>query len=178
MRECAVKFLIVPRFHLFNSGIRHSPRSLHQYATAESLSHPEEFRVFIVHLLSRLQIPESPIWLLSQGKNKKAMDAICWLRGWVDPSDVAFEYQQLMFYYKTSLEQMMADKSSRLTGVSSTLACLKSPSVYRPLRLATVYYLITLISCLTPCRPYIVKLMYDAGVKDTHSIALVSITVV
>lgn len=116
-------------------------------------------------------IPESPIWLLSKGRNEKAMDAICWLRGWVDPCVVATEYQELMFYYKTSVDQSKAIKVSK--GLFSSFLWIKSASVYRPLRLVAVYYVFTLISCLTPCRPYIVKLMYESGVKDTHSISLV-----
>lgn len=117
-----------------------------------------------------VQIPESPIWLISKGRHGKAMAAICWLRGWVEPSVVAREYQNLMFYYRTSAEQGTNSK-----GIFSSLRWLKNPSVYRPMRLATVYYMITLISCMTPCRPYIVKLMHDSGVKDTSKIALVSL---
>ncbi|KAF0763715.1 facilitated trehalose transporter Tret1-like [Aphis craccivora] len=116
-------------------------------------------------------IPESPIWLLSKGKNEKAMKAICWLRGWVDPHVAANEYQDLMFYYKASLDKSKTIRESK--GTFSSFLWIKSPSVYRPLRLVTIYYIFTLISCLTPCRPYIVKLMYESGVKDTHSIALV-----
>ncbi|VVC43199.1 Hypothetical protein CINCED_3A012734 [Cinara cedri] len=116
-------------------------------------------------------IPESPIWLLSKNKNEKAMDAICWLRGWVDPCVVSTEYQELMFYYKTSVEQKKVVNNN--TGLFSSFSWLKSSSVYRPLRLTTMYYIITLISCLTTCRPYIMEMMKESGVKDSQSIALV-----
>lgn len=104
------------------------------------------------------------------------MNAICWLRGWVDPSVVATEYQELIFYYKTSVEQTKMVKEN--TGLFSSFVWLKCPSVYRPLRLATLYYIITLISCMTPCRPYIVELMKKTGVKDSQNIALVSISII
>lgn len=123
-----------------------------------------------------LQIPESPIWLMSKGKYEKAMDAICWLRGWVKPSVVSAEYHDLMYYYNTSAEQAKTSK-----GNYTSLQWVQNPSVYRPLRLVTIYYTITLVSCLTPCRPFIVKLMRESGVKDSHnghSIALVSTVVV
>lgn len=100
------------------------------------------------------------------------MDAVRWLRGWTNQHAVADEYRDLVYYYKTSAEQTKA--TERSSGMFSSLAWLKDPSVYRPLRLVTIYYMLTLISCLTPCRPYIVELMYEAGVSDTHSVALVS----
>lgn len=100
------------------------------------------------------------------------MSAICWLRGWVEPRVVAAEYQELVFYYKTSVEQARSTKENS-TGVFSSFVWIKHPSVYRPLRLATVYYTITLISCLTPCRPYVVDLMKESGVNDTRNVTLV-----
>lgn len=100
------------------------------------------------------------------------MDAVRWLRGWTNQQAVANEYRDLVYYYKTSAEQTKA--TERSSGMFSSFAWLKDPSVYRPLRLVTIYYMLTLISCLTPCRPYIVELMYEAGVSDTHSVALVS----
>lgn len=121
-----------------------------------------------------MQIPESPIWLLSKGENEKAMNAICWLRGWVDPCIVATEYQELLYYYKASVEQSKSTKCKK--GLSYAFSCIRDPSVYRPLRLVTMYYTFTLISCLTPCRPYIVKMMKNSGVKNTHNLDLVSIT--
>lgn len=48
------------------------------------------------------QIPDSPLWLLNEGRNADALKALCWLRGWVSTDRVQLEYKNMSDYIETS----------------------------------------------------------------------------
>ncbi|XP_068619871.1 facilitated trehalose transporter Tret1-like isoform X2 [Battus philenor] len=45
-----------------------------------------------------LLVPETPIWLLSKGRQKEALLSLCRLRGWAEPEDVKKEFEELLQY--------------------------------------------------------------------------------
>ncbi|CAK9818520.1 Facilitated trehalose transporter Tret1 [Anthophora plagiata] len=49
----------------------------------------------LVCFLALCMVPESPYWLLARGRHKDAEQALCWLRGWVSPSQVKPEFDSI-----------------------------------------------------------------------------------
>ncbi|KAJ9594175.1 hypothetical protein L9F63_014335, partial [Diploptera punctata] len=49
-----------------------------------------------------IMVPEPPIWLLSRGRKKEAQTSLSWLRGWVEPSAVQREYDELVKHYEAT----------------------------------------------------------------------------
>uniref|UniRef100_A0A1B6IZ61 Major facilitator superfamily (MFS) profile domain-containing protein n=2 Tax=Homalodisca liturata TaxID=320908 RepID=A0A1B6IZ61_9HEMI len=52
----------------------------------------------IISIIALLQIPETPIWLISRNRQEDALKALCWLRGWVTPEEVQSEYDEIIRY--------------------------------------------------------------------------------
>ncbi|XP_026807795.1 facilitated trehalose transporter Tret1-like [Rhopalosiphum maidis] len=130
----------------------------------------------IICILLIIFIPESPIWLIAKGKNKKAEKALCWLRGWVDSDTVKPELFKLLHYNNISgtigtqySNVVTSDNNSLL----SKIAQFKEPSVYKPMKLIMIYFFTSYVINLTAGKPFIGKIMTEVGLRDNQSIYLI-----
>lgn len=49
-----------------------------------------------------MQVPESPMWLLSKHREEKALKSLRWLRGWVPQKTVQTEFDSIKRYKDSS----------------------------------------------------------------------------
>ncbi|XP_050533262.1 facilitated trehalose transporter Tret1-like [Daktulosphaira vitifoliae] len=129
----------------------------------------------IICILFVLMIPESPVWLANKGKNDKAIKSLCWLRGWVDSSLVKEEYKELIQYNQLSGTHH-GEAIEKNINFTSRMMFFKDPLVYRPLRLILVFFLISQILSIIPCRPYLKHILTELGLVTNQSLILILFT--
>lgn len=107
----------------------------------------------------------------------RAEKALRWLRGWTKPESVRAEHLELVRYNRVSGTRNGAVDVKCNTFVSK-LAQFKDPSVYRPLRLVMIYFFISDIVAIVPCRPFLSSIMAGVGLydKDIRSLLMVRTT--
>ncbi|KAI8437664.1 hypothetical protein MSG28_011914 [Choristoneura fumiferana] len=138
-------------------------------------------------MLVVLFVPETPIWLLSKGRQKDALFSLCRLRGWCKPEDVKEEFDQLLKYNEAIHQCVICLKEDRLSGLpcehmkTNTIRriILKYKHVFlvketmRPFTLVMAYFLFYLFSGLMPIRPNMVNFCKALGMKyETKTIVV------
>lgn len=121
-----------------------------------------------------MKIPESPIWLVSKGKNEKAEKSLCWLRGWVEPEEIRGEHLELIRYNKVSGNQGHGVDNINDGRLFIKTAQLKDPLVYKPLILIMIFFFVSAIVSSMPCRPFLSKIMTEVGILNNQNLLLVS----
>lgn len=125
-----------------------------------------------------IQIPETPIWLLSKRRESDAMQSLQWLRGWVQPAAVEKEFQQLCEFNKsiqTCDDCQRKDKqcdhleSSYMSKVKS----MAEKYIQKPLILCGLTEVFLQLSVLLANRPYIIQIYKAVGMPvDASSMAV------
>lgn len=126
-----------------------------------------------------LQVPETPIWLISKGRQKEALHSLCKLRGWAQPEDVQEEFNQLLEYHNAYEECVICLKEKTTEQKPCEHAnynfwkktYMKYKYVFfvketlRPFGLVMAYFFFHTMSGLIPVRPNMVNVCKALGMK-------------
>lgn len=116
-----------------------------------------------------LQIPETPLWLISKNRLDDARKSLQWLRGWVPPHAVDHEFKELQRYNEQSNACISCSKQ-KITCVHppptmrDKLLDLLRRRTMKPFLLVLLIFLFSQLSGFSPMRPYLVLILKAYGV--------------
>ncbi|XP_049886139.1 facilitated trehalose transporter Tret1-like [Pectinophora gossypiella] len=125
-----------------------------------------------------LLVPETPVWLLSRGKEKDALKALCYLRGWTTADQVREEYDALRDYTRklelcvicTSTQETQECPHNEMNMFKRWLLRFRyimlCKETLRPWTLIIMYFTFYVMSGLTPIRPNMVNVCSAFGMAD------------
>ncbi|XP_034835778.1 facilitated trehalose transporter Tret1-like [Maniola hyperantus] len=139
-----------------------------------------------------LFVPETPIWLISKGRQKEALHSLCRLRGWAQPEHVQDEFNQLIEYNNAYKECVICSEERTPEGQPCEHSnynifkktYLKYKYVFfvketlRPFGLVMAYFFFHTMSGLIPVRPNMVNLCIALGMKFDPKAIVVTVGVV
>lgn len=122
------------------------------------------------------KIPDTPIWLLAQHRDKEAAKSLRWLRGWVAESEIAKELNELKNYreFANSCAQCQSLKA-RCTHPAPTMAdklkALFQASYAKPMIIITVGNCLTNFIGAHSLNPYLVQILntYETPMSPVNS---------
>ncbi|XP_054287423.1 facilitated trehalose transporter Tret1-2 homolog [Macrosteles quadrilineatus] len=92
-------------------------------------------------------MPESPVWLVHQGRTDDARKALMWLRG-EDNNKVNHELHSLLVHLKAEEDRLSQEAQSEAscTLLPNCLTCLARPEVAKPFAIILVFCLLQILS--------------------------------
>ncbi|CAG9793501.1 unnamed protein product [Diatraea saccharalis] len=143
-------------------------------AALVSLAAPVVSMVFII------LVPETPVWLLSRGREKEALKSLCYLRGWTTPDNVRDEFDQLTVYCKKleccaicckTDDDEIIDCEHKKANVFKRIYLkfryvMIAKETLRPFVLMIMYFLFISMTGLTPIRPNMINICDAFGMAD------------
>uniref|UniRef100_A0A1B0CIY0 Putative sugar transporter n=1 Tax=Lutzomyia longipalpis TaxID=7200 RepID=A0A1B0CIY0_LUTLO len=114
-------------------------------------------------------IPETPLWLISRGREKQAMKSLQWLRGWVDAETVEKEFLELQRYSINSSRCNPCQKADQTCihpppTLIDKLKELTRKRTLKPVFVVTMFFLFCQFSGMSGMRPYLVQIFQAYGV--------------
>ncbi|CAH0381026.1 unnamed protein product [Bemisia tabaci] len=150
----------------------------------------------LITIVCLTRIPESPTWLIMNGRMKDAQKALGWIRGWLKPEAVQKEFQQLLNHIEAAPKihrtrsidnetyQMVptadCETESSLRPPEESKSYLRSKyeeltdkRLYRPLRMVFIVFFFTSATELSGMRPFMVGIFKDFGFAIDSQLLLV-----
>lgn len=124
-------------------------------------------------------MPESPSWLLSQKKVKKAEQALQWLRGWTEPETIRKEFTELQNYCNESNACPACAKQSLKCEHPKPTFCdkikeLKRKRSIKPVFLVFLLYFFFEFCITTVLQPYIILVIKAYGIRmDANEVTVI-----
>ncbi|XP_055716571.1 facilitated trehalose transporter Tret1-like [Phlebotomus papatasi] len=113
-------------------------------------------------------VPETPLWLLSRGREKQARKSLQWLRGWVKPEVVEKEFLELQRYSTNSNRCNPCQKSDQTcthpppTLIEKMKELIRKRSL-KPMFIVTMFFFFCQFSGMSGMRPYLVQIFQAYG---------------
>ncbi|XP_022815553.1 facilitated trehalose transporter Tret1-like [Spodoptera litura] len=136
-------------------------------------------------------VPDTPVWLLSRGREKDALKSLCFLRGWTTADNVKEEFDELVVYSKNldgcvicwkkgqAESECNHSKMNRIRRffVEFNIVMLCKETL-RPLCLSMLYFTFYVMSGLTPIKPNMVNVCSAMGMADDSKNIVVMVGVI
>lgn len=126
-----------------------------------------------------MQVPESPIWLISKNKSKQALKSLQWLRGWVTPEQVETEFTEMTRYQSTSkdTESQSIHKLNHNSIIERFRDLFRYQTFY-PFVMICSQFILCVFTGFAPFRPYLVQVLiyYETPIDPNSVVSWISWT--